>query len=96
MSKLDVIFENKVVSKLKFSKNVNKKKCALKIIFFNKKVFLERFGSFLKLKIDFESQNFAIPDNFYSTDRKIKNFFKGLVIGFRPKGRPGRMCNSVR
>ena len=22
--------------------------------------------------------------------------FKGLVIGFKPKGRPGRMCNNVR
>ena len=31
---------------------------------------LERFGYFLTLKIDFESQNFAIFDNFYSTDRK--------------------------
>ena len=26
---------------------------------------------------------------------KIK-FFKGLAICFKPKGRPGRMCNSVR
>ena len=31
---------------------------------------LERFGYFLTLKIDFESQNFAIFDNFYSTDCK--------------------------
>ena len=46
------------------------KKCAPKIIFFNE-FFLERFGYFLTKKIDFESQNFAIFDNFYSTDRKI-------------------------
>ena len=26
---------------------------------------------------------------------RLKNFFKGLVIGFRPKGRLGEMCNSV-
>ena len=32
--------------------------------------FLERFGYFLTWKIDYESQNFAIFDNFYSTDRK--------------------------
>ena len=36
------------------------------------------------------SQNFAVFDNFYS------KLFKGLVINFGPKGRPGRMCNSVR
>ena len=35
--KLDIILENKVVSKLKFSKNVNNKKCAPKLIFFNEK-----------------------------------------------------------
>ena len=40
------------------------KKSALKIIFFNKKNFLERFGSFLKLKIDFESQNFSFLTTF--------------------------------
>ena len=37
------------------------------MIFFNAKK-LERFGSFLKQKIDLESPNFAIFDNFYSTD----------------------------
>ena len=31
---------------------------------------LERFRNFLTQKIDFESQNFAIFDIFYSTDRK--------------------------
>ena len=35
------------------------------MIFFHEKK-LERFGSFF----DFESQNFAIFDNFYSTDHK--------------------------
>ena len=43
---------------------------------------------------DFESQNFAIFDNFYSTDRN--KLFKGLVINFGPLGRPGRMCDSER
>ena len=33
--KLDVILENKVVLKLKFSKNANNKKCGPKMIFFN-------------------------------------------------------------
>ena len=33
--KLEVILGNKVVQKLKFSKNVNNKKCAPKIIFFD-------------------------------------------------------------
>ena len=43
---LDVILGNKVVQKLKLSKNVNNKKCAPKIIFFNEKK-IERFGEFL-------------------------------------------------
>ena len=37
--KLDVILENKVVQKVKFPKNVNNKRCALKIKFFNEKFF---------------------------------------------------------
>ena len=41
---------NKVLQKLKFSKNFNNEKCAPKMIFFN-----ENFG----YVIDFESQNFA-------------------------------------
>ena len=45
---------------------------------------------------DFESQNFAVFDNFYSTDRKTKKLFKGLVVGFGSKGRPVGMCNIVR
>ena len=89
------------------------------------KFFLERFGSFLTQKIDFESLNLAIFDNFYSTDhktflktsifkplyflkwrpifddfysthRKTKKLFKGQVVGFGPKGKPDRICNSVR
>ena len=47
-------------------------------------------------KIGFESQNFPIFDNFYSTDHKTVKLFNGLVVGFGPKGRPGRMWNSVR
>ena len=53
---------------------------ASKMIFFDEKK---------NLKIYFESQNFAILDNFYSTD------CKGLVVGFEPKGRPDRMRDSV-
>ena len=45
---------------------------------------------------DIESQNFAIFDTFYSTDHKTLKLFKGLVINFGPKGRPGKMCDSVR
>ena len=46
-------------------------------------------------KVDFESHNFAIFNNFYSTDRKTYKLFKGLVVGFGHKERPGRMCDSV-
>ena len=52
------------------------------------KFILERFRYFLTLKINFESQNFAIFDIFYSTDRKIKKLFDG----FGPKGRSDKMC----
>ena len=43
---------------------------------------------------NFESQHFAIFDNFYSTNRKTSKLFNGLVVGFGPKGRPVRMCDS--
>ena len=58
--------------------------------------FLERFGYFWKQKIDFESQNFAIFDNFYSTGHKTLKLDNVMVVGFEPKGRHGRMCDSVR
>ena len=27
---------------------------------------------------------------------RLKNLFKALVIGFGPKGRPGKTCDSLR
>ena len=33
---------------------------------------------------------------FYSTDRKTSKLFKGQFVGFGSKGKPGRMCDSVR
>ena len=65
------------------------------MIFFNEKK-LERFESFLTQKIDFESHNFAHFEDFYSTDHKTEIFFDELVVDFGPKGRPDKMCNSVR
>ena len=46
-------------------------------------------------KIDYESQNFTIFDDFYSTDPKTQKLFNGLVVGFGPKGNPGRACAIV-
>ena len=45
----------------KINKN---KKCAPKLIFFND-FFLERFGYFLTLKIDFENQILALFDSYF-------------------------------
>ena len=42
--KLGTFSENKVLQKLKFSKNVNNVRCASKMIFFNEKRKLEGFG----------------------------------------------------
>ena len=78
--KLEVILENKVVQILKFSKNLNNKKCVPKMIFFNEKKFRET------RIIGFESQNFTTFDNFYSIDRKTWKRFWGA----------GKMCDSVR
>ena len=64
------------------------------MIFYSEKKF-RKIQIIFDIKIDFESQNFAIFDNFYSTDRKTSKLFKGLVVGFGPKGRPDKMCNSV-
>ena len=60
------------------------------MIILNEKKKIKRIGSFLTWKIDVESQNFDIFDNFYSTQD-----LNGLVVGFGPKGRPERMCDSV-
>ena len=65
------------------------------MILFNKKQ-LERFRYFLTQKIDFESQNFAIFDNVYSTEHKTQKLFIGWVIGLEHKRRPCKMCDSVQ
>ena len=55
--------------------------------------------TFLKTLL-FKPLNFLkwrpIFDDFYSTERKTQKRFKGLVVGFGPKGMPGRMCDIVR
>ena len=61
--KLGTILENKVVQKLKFSKNDNNKKPSSKLIFFNEKKNSERFRWFLTQKIDFESQILVLFDS---------------------------------
>ena len=45
----------------------------------------KKIGIIFDIEIDFESQKFAIFDNFYSTDRKTSKLFKGLVVNFKPK-----------
>ena len=47
------------------------------------------------IRIYYGSQDFAIFDDFYSSDCKTY-FFNGLVVGFGPKEMPGRMCDIVR
>ena len=39
-----MLVHNKVIEKLMLSKNVNNKKCAPKLVFFNEKKNSERFG----------------------------------------------------
>ena len=53
--KLGTILENKVVQKLKFSKNDNNKKPFSKLIFFNGKK-IRKIQMIFDMKIDFESQ----------------------------------------
>ena len=57
--KLGTILENKLVQKLKFSKNDNNKKHAPKLIFFNEKKIRKIRIIF---DIDFESQKLAFFD----------------------------------
>ena len=47
-------------------------------------------------KIDFESQNFAIFNNFYASLHKTQKKSIGQQFGLYPKGRPCKMCNSVQ
>ena len=46
--------------------------------------------------IDFESQNFTVFDNVYSTEGKTQKLFIGLDIGLERKRRPYIMCDSPR
>ena len=73
-----------MVQKLKFSKSVDNKKSAAKMIIPTKKK-LERFGSFLTLKIDFESQNFAILTASTQLTARLKNLLRGwlLILGLK-------------
>ena len=68
-----------------------------KYVSFKKQIFC--YWHFLETSI-FEPLYFLkwypIFDKFYSTECKTKKLFNGLVVGFGPKGKPGRMSNSVR
>ena len=73
----------------------------------SKNFFIEEFdfkGTPFVIDIFWKLQFFEPPfflkwrpifDDFYSTDHNTLKLFKGMVVGFGPKGRPGRMCNSV-
>ena len=37
-----------------------------------------------------------ILNNFYQTESRTQKLFNWLVVGFGPKGMPGRMCDIVR
>ena len=54
--KLDPILENKVVQKLKFKKNINNKKPAPQLLFFNEKKKIIKIRTILTVKFDFKSQ----------------------------------------
>jgi hypothetical protein len=64
---------------------------------FQKKISLKNiiFGAQFLLLIFLKNFNFQatlfskMTSNFYSTDRKTQKLFKGLVVGFGPKGMPG-------
>ena len=73
---------------MKFSKNVNNKECAPKIIFFDE-IFVR------KIRIFFDIENWLWKSEFCHFRQLLLNWlqylklFKGLVIGFVPKVRPG-------
>ena len=57
------------------SNNVNNKKCAPKLVFFNEKKNWERFGWFLTQKIDFDCQILALFDSSpLNENSKFNNF----------------------
>ena len=58
-------FRNKSSSILMLHKIDKNKICAPKLIFLDKKIFLERFKGFLILKINFENQILALFDLYF-------------------------------
>ena len=68
-------------------------------IFF-KKIFIHEYLFWGKLKTSIFKPLYSLNwrpifEDLCSTERKTYKLFKGLVIGFGPKGRLGRMCKSV-
>ena len=73
-----------------------------------KKIFIEEYyfrGTFFVIdilwKIQFLNCLIFLNDvqfltTFTQLTARLKTLFKGLVVGFEPKGMPDRMCNSVR
>ena len=85
LQKLDVILGNKVVQKLKFSKNVNNKKCAPKIIFFNEFFFQKDSDIFWHRKLTLKVRILPFLTTFAQLSARLKNFLGGwlLVLGIK-------------
>ena len=89
------------VQKLDFQSEFSMSK---NIQIFLKKIFIEEYDFRVTLfvikifwKLQFLNHLFSkwhpIFDDFYSTVHKTWKLFMGLVVGFGPKGMPGRMCD---
>ena len=76
LQKLGIILENKVLKKLKFSKNVNNKKCTPKLILFN-----ENF--FGKFRIICDIENWLWKSKFCNFWQCLLNWMQDLKIFYR-------------
>ena len=83
--------ETTYLQKLKLSKHLNRNKSTRKMVFFNEKFFQKDLDHFWH-KI-FESQDFAMFDDFYLTESKTKKLFIGAC--YWHKGLPCEICKSM-
>ena len=83
--KLNIILGNKVVEKWKFSKNINNKKCNLKIRFLTEICFLKDSYNFWHRKLTLKVRILSFLTTFTQLTARFENFLRGwlLVLGLK-------------
>ena len=77
---MNIILEKKVVQKVKFSKDVNNKMCATKIIFFNEKNVKKDLDNFRHRKLNLKVRILQFLTTFTQLTARLKNFLSDWLL----------------